>query len=144
MAERLKGQETEIRMVSSTQGLLSSFSDVQSFSITFQREVLDEGYVGQPTNQKDDIFNGVSFDMTIHSRTASVIDLIQRMNEVSKGRLPGESFQIASTLRFADGTRRIILRECAFGEIPINVGGRGEYVEFSLSGQASDGSFVAG
>ena len=30
------------------------------------------------------------------------------------------------------------------GDIPINIGGRGEYVEFSFSGQSSEGRFIAG
>lgn len=144
MSTRLKGQETEIRMISVTSGLLSSFSDVKSFSITFDREVLDEGYVGQTTNQKDDIFNGVSFDITTHNSSADVVALIQRINEVSKQRLPGERIEIVTTLRFADGNRRIILSDAKFGNIPINIGGRGEYVEFGFSGQASDGRFIAG
>ena len=137
--DRMKGQETAINIVSTTNGLETAFSDVKSFELKFEREILSEGYLGQTTEQKDDIFKGVSGSIEFHERTADVMSLIERINAVSKRRLPGEQIQVVTTLRFpVGGSRRIVIANCKFGEIPITIGGRQDFVSFKLDFAADD------
>ena len=143
MGERLKGQETSVNIMSTTNGLETSFSDIKNSEFQFDRDILSEGYLGQTTEQKDDIFKGVSGKIVFHSGTADIMGFVQRLNEISKGRLPGESIQVVSTLRFPNGTRRVIFANCAFGNIPINNAGRENYVEFTLEFASDDGRVIA-
>lgn len=143
MSIRLKGQETEVAFVSAN-GTEESVADVKSFDVQFDRDILSEGYLGQTTEQKDDIFKGVSGKLELHVKSADVLDLIQRMNETTKRRLAGESFQIVSTLTFPDGNRRrILIPDAKFGAIPISIPSRDDYVTVTFDYAADDGSFLA-
>lgn len=143
MAERLKGQEVSVNVISTTNGVETSFSDVGSLEAQFDREILSEGYIGQTTQQKDDIFNGVSGTITFHSRTADTMGLIQRINEESKGRLPGESFQIVAKFAFPlGGSRLIVFTNAKFGNIPVNTSDRQGFVEFRLEFAADDAQIL--
>jgi hypothetical protein len=141
---RLKGQETSIIVTSATNGVEPAFTDVKSFEVTFKREIFSEQYVGQTSDKHDDIFNGVTFTVEFHSATADVLSLYQRLNEVSKRRLPGEVITVVTTLRFPEGgSRRIALSPCYFGDLPVGVGSRKDFVSFKLDGAADDGTIIA-
>jgi len=143
VAERLKGQEVTVNMVSTFGGIETSFIDVGSIEMQFDREILSEGYLGQTTQQKDDIHNGVSGTITFHSRTADTLGLIQRITEASKGRLPGESFQIVAKLGFPlGGSRLVVVPDAKFGNIPINVSDRQSFVEFRLEFASDDANIL--
>lgn len=143
MGTRLKGQETQVAFVSAN-GTEDSVADVKSFDIQFDRDILSEGYLGQTTEQKDDIFKGVSGKVEFHIRKASSLDLIRRMNEKTKNRLPGEQFEIVSTLTFPDGERRrILIPDAKFGSIPLSVSSRDDYVTVTFDYSADDGVILA-
>lgn len=141
---RLKGQETSIVITSTTNGVEPAFNDIKSFEVQFDREILSEGYLGQTTEKKDDIFNGVSGNLEFHTESADVMAFAQRLNEVSKRRLPGESITIITTLRFpTGGTRRVVISDAKFGNIPIGIGSRKDFVNFKLEFAADDARVVA-
>lgn len=138
MALRLKGQEVAATFVSS-QGIEESVADVKSLDIQFDRDILSEGYLGQTTEQKDDIFKGVSGKIEFHVRNEGFLDLTSRINERSRRRLPGELFQIVATLTFPNGTsRRIVIPNVFFGATPINTSSRDDYVMVSYDYAAED------
>ena len=138
MGNRLKGQETSIALVSSA-GTEEGFADVKSFDFQWDRETMSEGYLGKKTEDKDAIFKGVSGKIELHVRSAKVLDVVNKMNEVTKGRLPGEQFEIVSTIEFPeDGTRRIVIPAVEFGTIPFTTPGRAEYTTITLEYTASD------
>ena len=140
---RLKGQETSVSLVSAD-GTEESVADVKSFDVQFDRDILSEGYLGQTTEQKDDIFKGVSGKLEFHVRQAEFLDLIGRMNEKTKRRLPGEQFEIVSTLTFPNGDRRrIIIPDAKFGAIPISAPSRDDYVSVTFDYAADDGRIIA-
>lgn len=141
--DRLKGQEVTVNMVSTFGGIETSFLDVGSIEAQFDREILSEGYIGQTTQQKDDIFNGVSGTITFHSRTADTLGLVQRINLASQNRLPGESFQIVAKFAFPlGGSRLMVIPDAKFGNIPINTSDRQSFVEFRLEFAADDASIL--
>ena len=143
MALRLKGQETVASLISST-GVETSVGDVKSLDIQFDRDTLSEGYLGQTTEQKDDIFKGVSGKIEIHIQDASILDVLRRINERSRRRLPGELFQIVTTVSFPTGeARRIIVPDVFFGAIPISAPSRDDYVMVTLDFVAEDARIMA-
>jgi hypothetical protein len=140
---RVKGQETALTFVT-IDGVVESFDNIKSSEITFERDILSEGYLGQTTEQKDDIFKGVTGKCEFHIASADIFDLIQKINEKTKRRLPGEVFELVSTYIFPDGRRRrIALFNPAFGSIPINNGAREDFVSISLEFASDDGTIIA-
>lgn len=143
MGTRLKGQETSVTFVSAN-GIEDSVADVKSFDFQYDRDILSEGYLGQRTEQKDDIFKGVSGKVTFHVRSELVLDLIGRINEATKRRLPGEQFEIVSTLTFPTGNRRrIIVGDAKFGAIPITSPSRDDFTEITFDYAADDARILA-
>lgn len=139
---RLKGQETVAVFVSSD-GTEDSVADVKSLDIQFDRDILSEGYLGQTTEQKDDIFKGISGKIEFHVRQAAVLDLVFRINEKTKRRLPGELFQIVTTLSFPEGgRRRIIVPDAKFGAIPLSSPSRDDFVTVTFDFAADDATIL--
>lgn len=143
MGTRVKGQEVAVSFVSAN-GTEESVADVKSCDIQFDRDILSEGYLGQTTEQKDDIFKGVSGKVEFHIRKAGSLDLINRMNEKTKKRLPGEQFELVGTFTFPDGEkRRILIPDTKFGSIPLSISSRDDYVSITFDFAADDGEILA-
>lgn len=137
MARKLKGQNTAVSIVSALTGLRDEFTDIKDCTITFDRDVTSEGYLGQTTEQHDDNFKGVSFKLTAHSRKKKIVALIHLINQVTRGDSV-DSITIATTLRFPDGTMRVIIPDCKFGNLEIGNSGKSEFVTFPMEGSADD------
>ncbi len=143
MSVRVKGQETQV-VVTGADGVETSVADVKSAEFTFERDILSEGYLGQTTEQKDDIFKGLTGKIEFHVRNAEVLDLIFRINEVTRRRLVGEQFEISTTFNFPDGQRRrVIVPDAKFGSIPIQAPSRDDFVSVSFDFAADDGDILA-
>lgn len=142
MARKLKGQHTSVNVVSALTGLRDEFTDVKDCTVTFDRDVQSEAYLGQTTEQKSSDFKGVSFKMTIHSRKAKILDLIHTINQITRG-LSVDSIQIVTTLRFPDATRRIVIPAAEFGNLEVNIASKSEFVSFPLEGSADDYQILA-
>jgi hypothetical protein len=139
MARRIKGQEVSVTVVSATNGVEPSIADVKSMNWQYDREIKSEGYLGQTTEQKDDIFKGVSGKIDFHVRSADVFSLTDRINEVSKRRLPAESIQILFTYAFPDGgRRRIVIKDAVFGDIPFETPAREDYMTVTYNFAAEE------
>ena len=139
---RIKGQETTVT-VTSALGVEESVADVKSCEITFERDILSEGYLGQKTEKKDAIFKGVTGKITFHVEKRAVLGLVGRINEATKNRVGGEQFEVTTTYEFEDGKMRIICKEVAFGSIPISSGSRDDFVELSFDFACEDGDLLA-
>ena len=143
MALRVKGQEVVATFVSAN-GVEESIADVKSLDIQFDRDSLSEGYIGQTTEQKDDIFKGVSGKIEFHIANAAFLDVTQRINERSRRRLPGEIFQIVATISFPNGDRRrVVVPNAFFGAIPISTASRDDYVMVTYDFVADDARILA-
>ena len=90
MAQRIKGQEVRVVMVSPS-GTETSLSDVQSFDVEPQMEILSEGYLGETTERKDDIFKGCSGSMEINLESADFFKFQQAVIERSQRRSPASA-----------------------------------------------------
>ena len=132
MAKRIKGQEAEILIVKDGE-VLDTISDIKSFEITFQLDQLSEGFLGQTTEQKDDVFKGVTGRMTLHTANDDVFDLIDAIVQKAQRRVPGKKINIKATLNYDNGDRpRVLLPDVSFGPIPLGFGSREAYGEVSL------------
>jgi hypothetical protein len=138
MAQRIKGQEVELLLVTNGQ-VETSLTDIRSFTVTPRLEVKEEQYLGETSMRFDEIFNGVGFDMELHFENAGVLQFIETVKARAQRRTPGTVVNIKATLNFSSGQRsRIILQNCFFSDLPIAFAGRGDYGTLSISGNCTD------
>lgn len=136
--QRIKGQETSITIIRAG-NVETELVDIQNFNYSVVSETKMAGYLGEKGERTDDIFKHVKFDLELHIHstdwgafTRAVVDRQQRNT-------PDVVFNLASTMFFPNGqTQTITIGDAKFGEIPVNVGSRDDYVKVKLDGVAND------
>lgn len=138
MAQRIKGQEVEVAIV--VNGVIQQLlNDIRSFSVTPAFEIKEEEYLGETSKRFDEIFNGVSFDMELHFENSGVLDFMTTVKDRAERRTPGTVINVKTTLNFPNGDRRrIVLKDCFFGDMPINFSARSDYGTFKIDGKCTD------
>lgn len=137
-AQRIKGQEVSVLITSAGQ-LQDTLTDIQSFNFEAQLEVKSMGYIGEKTNRKDDIFNGVKFDMELHLHKQDWFNFQQAIINRAKRVTPDLVINITAVASFPNGdTPTVLLPDCKFGAQPLNVTSRGDYVKVKLEGECDD------
>jgi len=145
MAQRIKGQEVRLTITSPT-GTIDAIGQggVKSLEIEFKTKLLDEGYLGETTNRKDDIFEGVRGRLEAHLDRQDYFRFVQQVTDRSQRRTPADArFNMIATLQFPNGNRpRVLVEDVFFGPLPVNVGGRDEYVTVNVEFEAASGRFI--
>lgn len=142
MAQRIKGQETEV-MVAVNGQPVTSINAIKSLEVSFDQEIKDEGYLGETTNRKDAIFNGISGNIEFNFDSPDAFDIIVEIVDKARRRTPGTTINVQTTLNFPSGRRRrIILPNVEFGAIPMSFGSRGDFGSLKLEFQGSDYNFL--
>lgn len=138
MAQRIRGQEVKV-FVLVNGDTNTSLTDVRNFEVTPKFTKLEEGYLGETSKRYDEIFEGLDFSLELHTEDPGVLDFISVVRERAVDRTSKTVINIQSLLQFANGSQRnVILKDCYFENMPINVGGRSEYVSLKLAGSCSD------
>jgi len=140
MANRIKGQDVTITVVNNRVPV-SFIKDVRNFEMTPKFEKLEEQYLGDFSKQYDNIFHGVDFKMDLHLEQATAFDFVKAIKEAAqtRGSNTASSVNITASLVFPGGqAKNVALNSCYFEDMPFSIGGRSEYVQFSLSGSCSD------
>lgn len=142
MSQRVKGQEVRVTFTSPA-GTETALSAVQSFEFEVQTEILSEGYLGETTERKDDIFKGTRGRMTIHIENQDYFRFVERVKNRSQRRTPSDArFSAVCAFQLPNGQRpRALLEDLFFGPLPVNVGGRDEYVEATIEFECADVRF---
>ncbi len=135
----IKGQET-LFTLTSPGGLEETIDKIKDASFTFDMEIITEQYLGQVADEFDDIFRGVSVELTFNIRSPKVFDLVERIvSRAQRRSAANETFSVCSNLKFPNGERRrMLFPDLKFAEIPANIGARDEYAEgkFSMKGSS--------
>ncbi len=136
--QRIKGQEVEIILIEENVPL-TTISNVKSFEMAAQLEILKEGYLGETTDRRDSVYRGFRGKMEVHFDNRDVLDLIRRLIDKARRRTPGARVNCKVTFVFPSGGRvRLVLKDLAFGEVPIGFGGRTDYGTISLDFEGED------
>ncbi len=142
MGQRIKGQNVEILLILNG-APQTNITTVRNFEVTFQTEILSEGYLGETTERKDTIFKGLTGKAEIHFDNQDILKFYAAIVEKSRQRVPGAQVNIKATLNFPNGQRpRVMVPDVEFGPLPVNFGSRGDYGTASLDFAASDGKFL--
>jgi len=135
---RLRGRDTEVLIIRDGE-VESSIVDVKDFSLEPKQDVLSEAYLGSGSEMKDEDYKGAGFSLTLHVRSADPLNLVRRLIDRAKRKVPTFQVNIKTTLNYPDGTRhRVILPDCSFGAMPLNIGGKAEYATVTLNGEVDD------
>lgn len=140
--QRIKGQETEVLLIADGQ-IQDTIDAVQNFEIELQLEILKEGYLGEKSMRRDEIFNGVSGKMDLHFSDQTILKLAANIIQRAQRRTAGYQVNVKTTLNFPGGDRpRIVLPNVSFGALPINFGSRQDYGKATLNFETSTGRFL--
>jgi hypothetical protein len=133
-APRIKGQETSIQVIQN--GVVQqSLVDIKSFESEELLTILTEEYLGETTARYDEIYKGFSFRLEAHIETRNYLDFRATVVNKARRRIAGVRINIGVTLQFPGGPRvRVLLKDCHFGPMPLNIPGRSEYVTVQLQG----------
>jgi hypothetical protein len=135
---RLKGQEVELRITKS--GVLKdTITKITNFNFAAKMEMLEQGFLGATTNEYDEVYNGCSFSFEVHLDGPDWLTFQQEVQDKARRVTPDVKFSIAATLFFPDGvTKGLIIPDAHFGEMPVAIGGRNEFVTATVDGGASE------
>jgi len=143
MAQRIKGQEVVVVMVVAGQPQVE-LTAIKSFEMKYELEIKKEGYLGETSDRRDSLFNGITGSMEVHLETKAIFTTIAAIVDKARRRTPGTIINIKATLNFPNGDRvRVIIPNCEFGEIPINFGSRTDYGTTTFSFEAQDAQTIS-
>lgn len=124
-------------LITSKNKPLETVTDVRSFELAVQTEILREGYLGETTDRRDEVMRGVRGRMELHFESGDVFDLIADVVNRAQRREPGTQINIKATLNYPSGERkRVLVQNAFFGELPIGFASRADYGTLSLDFEA--------
>ena len=139
---RVRGQEVSVQVVQNGK-IVAELTDVKSFDVEFQMDVMKEGYLGEFTDRRDDMFKGISGKIEFHIENNGPFDFINAIVQRSQSRVKGTQFNVQSTINLPNGqVKRLLVNDIFFSSVPVNVSGRSDYVTYSLPYEAAEGKFL--
>jgi len=139
---RVRGQEVSVQVVQNGK-IVAELTDVKSFDVEFQMDVMKEGYLGEFTDRRDDMFKGISGKIEFHIENTAPFDFINAIVQRSQSRVKGTQFNVQSTINLPNGqVKRLLVNDIFFSNVPVNVSGRSDYVTYSLPYEAAEGKFL--
>jgi hypothetical protein len=141
-SERVKGQEVEILVTVNTGGgpvVQATITEISNFNGELTFEVISKGYLGEPTNRKDMIYNGAKFDFEVNTYTADVWTLVAAIKGLAQRTNVNNQINISGVFLYPGGDIATMLwSNCQFGAVPVQVPGRNEYVKHKFQGETDD------
>ena len=143
MAERIKGQEVIVKFIKDGQ-IVDEISAIQSCDFTYDMATLSEGYLGETTDRKDDVFHGISGSMEVHDEDGGIFAFIESIVERARRKVPLFQVDLMGVFQYPSGAqKKILIPDCRFGKFPVKIGGRASYVGFSIEFEASEAKSVS-
>lgn len=138
-AQRIKGQEVSLTIT--VDGALQTQIDtIQNAEVEFEQDLIEEGYLGETSDRVDSVFKLMRVQVVGHANSQAYLELADSIARRSQRRAGGlVRVDIIGSFAFPNGDfPSLIIPDVFFEGIPFNIGGRDEYVEFTLSGKASN------
>lgn len=141
---RVRGEQSQVRLLVGGE-LEQTISAVKECTINLNFKVLTEAYLGETTVRKDDLYEGIAGTFTIHPETRDVFDLLVRLRDRAQRRQQaGEpTVSLVTRIQFESGQAPlIVVPDLHFGTVPINIGGRDQYIAIPFSWEADDFNLI--
>lgn len=142
MGLRIKGIEVALIFIGPT-GVEETVGKMKSMEINVLGEILTEEYIDEDAPDFDDISMGCEVKCMAHLNDPAFFQLIQRVeNRRRRIGSPSGKFSAGGRFLFPDqGTQRIVVPNLFFGDLPIRVGGRKDYVNTEINAKAKQAFF---
>lgn len=127
--QRIKGQEVAV-LITRAGVLEDTLTHIMNFNLVLKLEIKEQGYLGDPTDEVDEIFHGIKGDFELHIARAAYFDFAQAIIDRAQRLTPDVVFNITAVLNFPNGeVVTAMAPDVKFGELPMNIGSRGDYVK---------------
>lgn len=136
MSERIRGQENFILITVNNQ-LVDRIDSITEFSYTVELDTLEENFLGETQPRFDSIAKGTSLAIAGQFANDQFFTLQDAIVGVAERRV-GTTTQIdiGSTYVFPNGDLvNLAFRNVYFGAIPVNTGGREDFISWNLEGK---------
>lgn len=121
----------------------AALTDIRSFEVAAQFDILREGYLGETVDRRDEIYRGARGRITLHFESEDIFNFTIALINRAARREPDTKINIRATLNFPNGdTPAVLLADCFFGEQPITFGSRSDYGELTLDFETSNFSVL--
>jgi len=141
---RIKGQEVSVQLIVNNV-IRDTINDVRNFEMAPQFEIIREGYLGETSDRRDEVYRGIRGRLELHFENGDVFRLFNQVRERAKRRTPGTTINVKATLELPSGERQVVLiPNVFFGEAPIAFGSRTDYGTVGLDFEAQDYEPLAG
>lgn len=142
--QRIKGQEVSV-LVSVGAVPELSITDITNFNASIKVETKQQGFLGEFSDRVDMVYMVTGFDFEIHLHTQDYLKFAQAIKNKAQRLTPDVIFNITVVLQFPNGeTPTVLLPDVAFGELPLNVPARADYVKSKVQGLVSDHETIYG
>lgn len=132
MSERLKGQESLVRLIKSG-SVVEELTDIQSAEFDFDLTLLSEGYLNERSDRKDDIFNGCSGSISMHIESRLYLNFISDIVTRAQRKVTMFKVDLITVLQFTDAeSAKILFPDIRFGNFKQQISGRAGYTGLSL------------
>ena len=139
MAQRIKGEDVVVTFTGPS-GPEDGLTDISNFEAEIQLDILKEGYIGETTDRRDDIFRGVTGSVDINMSSADYFRFLERVKDRAQNRGASDAqFEAQASFSFPNGERvRLSFENIFFANLPISVPDRASYVKSTISWECSD------
>lgn len=142
MSDRLLGEDVSISVILNGEPQ-ATLADIRHFEIEAELEIKKEGYLGEKTDRRDEVYHGCRGRMEFHIENQDFLLFAEAVKDRARRRTPGTQVTIRATLAFPNGDRPlIVVPDAFFGPMPIVAPDRGNFVTFGLDFEASDYTIV--
>ena len=130
---RVAGQDTNYILTAGNL-VLDTLSNVRSTSLTFEFERKEEEFLSEFSARYDEFFKGASGESEMQINSPSQFNLLKAVKDRAQRRGAAVVISMKSTLVFPSTGQqvRIMLRGLAFGNFPVRMPARTEYVTMGL------------
>jgi hypothetical protein len=137
-AQRIKGQEVAVIILVGGD-LQTQLTDIQNFNATMKVRKIEQGYLGETANRYDEIFDGCELDFELHVHSQDWVDYLQAIFDRARRRTPDVTFNVTATMFFPNGDTPVIkFPDIHFGDVPMNISSRGDYVKIKVQAVCSE------
>lgn len=137
-ATRLTGQNAEVQITENGQ-LLDTLTAIVSADFTVKIKLLTQGYLGETTERKDDIFMGVGGKMKLHLENKDWGRLLRSIVNRARRRQTNEQINVSWRMTYPTGeVQKFVIGNVFFSDIPVGFSARDAYVEVDLNFEAED------
>jgi len=137
-AQRIKGQEVSV-VIMAGGDLQSQLTDIQNFNCTMKLRKIEQGYLGETANRFDEIYDGCELDFEMHVHSQDWFTYLQSIFDRARRRTPDVVFNVTATLFYPNGeTPTIKFPDIKFGDMPVAISSRGDYVKIKVQASCSE------